>query len=263
MLQKNLDSFNPEKLRGDGAFIVFSQPKVIDGMERYRLVSCKAGKTEEKMISRDDFMNYFQNNIYHPADIFIPCGGRPSTINIVNWQDYLPQGKPSSQAIVEGANSFFTPEARQKLQDAGILIVKDASANKCGVITSSYEILSGLMLNEAEFKAEKQELVSEVMAKLKSHAQHEAEWLFSQYNAQPTHLTELTERLSRAINSKNVEISAYLDEHPEMITDDLVLAHLPQIFSEKYADRIGEIPQQYKKTIVAVELASRIILSTE
>jgi glutamate dehydrogenase len=259
MLQKNLDSFNPEKLRGDGAFIVFSQPIVVDGMERYRLVSCKAGKIQEKMISRDDFMSYFQNNIYHQADLFVPCGGRPSTINIVNWQDYLPAGKPSSRAIVEGANSFITPEARQKLQDAGILIVKDASANKCGVITSSYEILSGLMLTETEFKAEKQELVKEVMEKLKSHAQNEAAWLFNQYNTKPTHLTELTERLSRAINGKNVEVSSYLDEHPELITDKTVLEHLPQIFSEKYADRIAHIPQQYKKAIVAVELAARII----
>ncbi len=259
MLQKNLDSFNPEKLRGDGAFIVFSQPIITDGIERYRLVSCKAGKIQEKMISRDDFMSYFQNNIYHQADLFIPCGGRPSTINIVNWQDYLPAGKPSSRAIVEGANSFITPEARQKLQDAGILIVKDASANKCGVITSSYEILSGLMLTEAEFKTEKQELVKEVMEKLRSHAQNEAAWLFNQYRKKPTHLTELTERLSRAINSKNVEISAYLEKHPELITDKTVLEHLPQIFSEKYADRIANIPQQYKKAIVAVELASRII----
>jgi len=50
-----------------------------------------------------------------------------------------------------------------------------------------------------------------------------------------------------------------LDKHPELITDKTVLEHLPKIFSEKYADRIANIPQQYKKAIVAVELASRII----
>jgi glutamate dehydrogenase len=259
MLKENLDSFNPAKLRGDGAFIVFSQPTIIDGVERYRLVYRKAGKIIEKMIGRDDFMSHFQNNIYHYADVFIPCGGRPSTINIVNWKDYIPNGKNSSKAIVEGANSFITPDAREKLQDAGILIVKDASANKCGVITSSYEILSGLMLNENEFKKEKTKLVSEVMEKLEAHAKNEAEWLFFQYNAKPIHITALTEKLSRAINKKNVDISAYLDKHSEIITDKTILEHLPRIFSEKYSDRVSRIPTQYKKAIIAVELASRII----
>jgi hypothetical protein len=106
-------------------------------------------------------------------------------------------------AIVEGANSFITPEARGKLQDAGILIVKDASANKCGVITSSYEIMSGIMLDKDEFKAEKEELVKEIMIKLKSHAVGEAEWLFANYKAAICHMTGLTEVLSRRINEKN------------------------------------------------------------
>jgi len=259
MLKSNFDSFNPEKLQGDGAFMVFSHPEKIDGLERYRLVRCKDGKHNEKMISRDDFMGYFKNNIYHHADVFIPCGGRPSTIDIVNWQNYCPNGKNSSLAIVEGANSFITPDAREKLQDAGVLIVKDASANKCGVITSSYEILSGLMLSETEFKAEKQQLVKEIMRKLKDHACHEAEWLFTQYNATHTHMTKLTEQLSKAINHKNVEISTYLNSHPEMITDQLVLSHMPHIFKRKYSDRIADIPYEYKKAIVAVELASRIV----
>lgn len=259
MLKLNLDSFNPEKLQGDGAFIVFSQPKNIDGVERYRLVCCKHGKHYEKMLGRDEFMGYFQNNIYHAADIFMPCGGRPSTIDIVNWQNYCPNGKNSSRAIVEGANSFITPAAREKLQSAGVLIIKDASANKCGVITSSYEIISGLMLSEAEFKADKQILVKEIRQKLKSHACQEAEWLFAQYNSKEIHMTALTEQLSRAINRKNVEISAYLENHPEIITDQLVLAHLPRLFTQKYQDRITNIPYEYKKAIVAVELAARII----
>ncbi len=258
-LKENLDSFNPEKLHGDGAFIVFSKPIIINGMERYRLVRCNAGKIQKEMIGRDDFMRHFQNNIYHQADVFIPCGGRPSTINIINWKDYIPNGKNSSKAIVEGANSFITPEAREKLQDAGILIIKDASANKCGVITSSYEILSGLMLSESEFKKEKQRLVAEVMKKLEGHAKREAEWLFQQYNKKSIHITKLTEHLSLAINNKNIEISAYLDKHPELITDKIILQHLPGIFKKKYSDRVSLIPEQYKKAIVAVELASRII----
>lgn len=67
------------------------------------------------------------------ADAFIPAGGRPNTINGDNWRNFLdPEtGKPSSPLIVEGANIFNTPEARENLfQHAGVVIVKDSSANK-------------------------------------------------------------------------------------------------------------------------------------
>ena len=79
------------------------------------------------------------------ADLFIPAGGRPETIDRENWERYLlPDGTPSARAIVEGANSFITPEARVQLQRKGVIIMRDASANKCGVISSSYEIIANL-----------------------------------------------------------------------------------------------------------------------
>ena len=259
VLKTNLDSFKPEKLKGDGAYIVYSKPQMVEGIERHRMISCRGGKLVEKMLSRDEFMKLFQNNLYNYADIFIPCGGRPSTIEISNWQDYCPGGKNSSLAIVEGANSFITPAARDKLQDVGIWIVKDASANKCGVITSSYEILSGLMLDPEEFKSVKKELVAEIMNSLKNSACREADWLFSQFNVSGSKLTALTEQLSRQINAKNVAISNYLSTHPELIQDEIILDHLPEIFRQKFSDRLDRIPAEYKKAIVAVELAARIV----
>jgi len=259
VLKKNLDAFNPEKLKADGAYMIFSQSKPSPEGDRYQLVYRKHGKISKKMINRDEYMNYFQNNIYNYADVFLPCGGRPSTIDISNWENYIPNGVNSSKAIVEGANSFITPEARAKLQDAGILIVKDASANKCGVITSSYEIMSGIMLDKDEFKAEKQELVKEIMVKLKNHAVGEAEWLFANYKAAICHMTGLTEVISRRINEKNEAISAYFTKHPEMLDDQVILDHLPSIFAKKYKDRIDRLPAEYKKAIASVELATRII----
>jgi len=76
------------------------------------------------------------------ADAFVPCGGRPGTIDITNYKHFLREdGTPSSPLVVEGANLFITNEARKALFDeAGVVIVKDSSANKGGVITSSYEI---------------------------------------------------------------------------------------------------------------------------
>ena len=72
------------------------------------------------------------------ADLFIPAGGRPETINEGNWKRFLlPDGSPSSRVIVEGANSFITPAARLELQKKDVVLMRDASANKCGVISSS------------------------------------------------------------------------------------------------------------------------------
>merc|ERR1712216_390328 len=90
------------------------------------------------------------------SDVFVPAGGRPNTIHAGNWEQFLDPatGEPSSPVIVEGANIFITPEARQNLYEkAGVKVVKDSSANKCGVITSSYEICSSMLLDEAEFLA--------------------------------------------------------------------------------------------------------------
>lgn len=76
------------------------------------------------------------------SDAFLPCGGRPGTVDITNYKHFLrADGKQSSPLIVEGANLFITADARKALfEEGGVVIVKDSSANKGGVITSSYEI---------------------------------------------------------------------------------------------------------------------------
>ncbi len=54
--------------------------------------------------------------------------------------------------VVEGANSFFTPDARTYLDAQGVVLVKDASANKGGVTSSSLEVLAALTLNDQEYQ---------------------------------------------------------------------------------------------------------------
>ncbi len=255
VLKANLDSFDPAKLQGDGAYMLFSKEE----NKKYRLVERQKGKNFERKVDRNEYMSIFQNNLYNYADIFMPCGGRPSTLNINNYMDYLPDGVPSSRAIVEGGNSFITPDARIKLQDAGIPIVKDASANKCGVITSSFEILSGLLLSEEEFRKEKDAIVSEVLEKLANLAQGEAEWLFTAHNETGKYLTDLTEELSSTINSKNFAIAEYFTQNPDKLDDRIILAHLPRTLATKYADRIDRLPAEYRVVIASVELATRII----
>ena len=232
------------------------------GDEFHRAVEVRKGKKVEITLTRDEFMRRFQCNLEPYADVFIPCGGRPSTINIANWDRYVKREGRGQLAVVEGANSFITPDARIELQKNGVLIVKDASANKCGVITSAYEILSGLMLDPKEFIKVKPVLVPQVMEKLAATASREAEWLFSMRHTTGRLMTELTEELSRSINAKNIQISEYLDKHPELITDSIILDHLPAIFRKQYKNRLNRIPAEYRKVIVSVELATRIIYNS-
>ena len=255
----NLDSFNPEKLHGEGAYMIFNKPRRTEAGDLFRMATIQHGKLVDKEIDRDDFMYLFQNNICHKADVFIPCGGRPRTITPANVPAYAPNGVPSSRAIVEGANSFISPEARLELQKLGVVIVKDASANKCGVITSSYEIISGIILDEKDFQSVKTTLVREVMDILRRRADDEAEWLFAHFTPGGKPMTELTEELSGAINAKNRELRKFLEDNPQYVTDELILSHLPRIFSRRFRTNLKRIPASYRRAIASVELASRIV----
>ncbi|KAG5460275.1 MAG: hypothetical protein BJ554DRAFT_7694, partial [Olpidium bornovanus] len=54
------------------------------------------------------------------------------TINGENWHQFLDaEGKPVSRLIVEGANIFLTTEARKRLSDKGVVIIKVRTASFC------------------------------------------------------------------------------------------------------------------------------------
>lgn len=57
----------------------------------------------------------------------------------------------TSPYIVEGANLFLTQDARLRLEKAGCIVYKDASANKGGVTSSSLEVLASLAFDEQGF----------------------------------------------------------------------------------------------------------------
>ncbi len=99
----------------------------------------------------------FRNNFHllpiSSADIFVPCGGRPEAVNVSNVGSMYDSktGKPRFKAIVEGANLFFSEQARMHLEKNGVIVIKDASANKGGVTSSSLEVLSALALSDDAF----------------------------------------------------------------------------------------------------------------
>src|SRR3990167_35542 len=79
--------------------------------------------------------NFHLDEILNGVELFVPCGGRPAVVNSSNvqqlWSAEL--GRPRFRYIVEGANLFFTHEARLKLEEWGVILFKDASAGaeKC------------------------------------------------------------------------------------------------------------------------------------
>jgi len=83
--------------------------------------------------------------------------------------------------ITEGANSFITPAARSEIQKKGVIVLRDASANKCGVISSSYEIIANLLMTAKEFLAHKEAYVQDVLAILEKRAEEEANLIFRRY----------------------------------------------------------------------------------
>jgi glutamate dehydrogenase len=197
------------------------------------------------------------------ADAFVPGGGRPATINESNWRDFLVDGKPSSPIVVEGANLFLTPEARTALSGEGVLIMKDSSANKCGVICSSFEIDACMVLSDGEFLAIKDRYVADVLVRLRALAREEADLLLAEGRRHPTvPLPELSVRMSKVMNAAAVAIAAALPEWPESsrtLAEALVEEHLPPTLVSVAGPRIRErIPATYLTWLKAKRLAANI-----
>jgi glutamate dehydrogenase len=198
------------------------------------------------------------------ADAFVPAGGRPETLNGSNWATFfLPDGSPSSRLVVEGANLFLTSDARQKLFERGVCVVKDSSANKCGVICSSYEVLASLLLSEAELIAIKPTFVAEVIERLRLVARLEAEQLIEAQRAHPTvPLFELSVALSREINRLTDAVLSVMPrleaEDPDIISA-VLLSYIPASLLEAAGARLGTLPPSYRAAVVATALASRLV----
>lgn len=198
------------------------------------------------------------------ADAFIPAGGRPNTINIVNYKKFLKEdGIPSSKLIVEGANLFLTPDARQALNDeAGVVIIKDSSANKCGVITSSYEVCAAMLLSEDEFCINKERLIHEVLEKLRDYARKEAEILFRERDHTGHAIPETSIKLSKTINMVADALVDHLNQVSKTERDSLLFTffnHLPRTLADIASDRLERIPEQYVKNAIASTIASKIV----
>ncbi|MCP8899683.1 NAD-glutamate dehydrogenase domain-containing protein [Gilvimarinus xylanilyticus] len=228
---------------------------------------CKVGPNG-RVLSIDEPGGIEARNTLHcrlHTDVFVPAGGRPGTINEANAKYYLnAEGRPASQLIVEGANLFLTPRAREWLTRQGVFIVKDSSANKCGVICSSYEIAAGMMLNEAAFLRIKPEFVEQVTQKLRALALLEAKTLFREFYFHPeSSLAQLSMQLSQEIITLTDTIARLIDSEkvsPTGVCRSLLLEFFPQSLLHKAGDRaLDKLPASYYARAMASVLASRIV----
>jgi glutamate dehydrogenase len=267
ILKDNVDRFSPDRLN-EGGLILYAREQKKEGLvDLFKMVTREKDRLRETWVSSDEFHGTFENLIFsHYTDVFIPCGGRPETIHMANWQKLFDEnGNPSTRAIVEGANSFISPKAREEIQKHGIIILKDASANKCGVICSSYEIIGGLLMKDREFLDHKDAYVSDVLKILEKRAVDESGLIFRRHaqSQDKTLYTDISDHISREINELTDKVYSYLLANPERVVKPpyakTLLLHLPFFLREKkkFRDRIKGLPLKYRIAMVSTEIATR------
>ncbi|KAF2487053.1 Glutamate/Leucine/Phenylalanine/Valine dehydrogenase-domain-containing protein [Neohortaea acidophila] len=221
------------------------------------------------------FRNTFHLRNQEHYDVFVPCGGRPESIDFSSASRLISEGKSTIPYIVEGANLFITQEAKLRLEKAGCIVFKDASANKGGVTSSSLEVLAALSFSDAEFLSHMcvqpdgtvpqfyQEYVKGVQAIIQQNARFEFEAIWREHEASGTPRSLLSDRLSEAITKMDEELQqTELWENVDLRRSVLEDALPPLLLRDIGLDKILErVPENYLRAIFGSFLASRFIYS--
>lgn len=203
------------------------------------------------------------------ADVFIPCGGRRKTLqesNVATFfraeQESMGGGSlssfllPSSQLVIEGANLYLSQGARDVLERAGVLVIRDSSANKGGVICSSYEVFAQLTIGEEQVGVYKVQIAQEVLAKIAHLCRLEMTLLLNTHKKTglPCSL------ISKQISTKILEVASKVRDElsDEEIADCVDIFALP-IIKKLAPQAIVALPNSYKHAIAAKFLASRFV----
>lgn len=266
--EKPVKYYDPEKI-SEGGYLIDKSIKR-SPTPLIQQTSClhkKNGKVVEEWLSGSE-LNYIIQHAIHrlKTDVFIPAGGRPRTLKESNYREFLDdQGSPSSKIIIEGANLYLTQQARYALEKLGVLIVKDSSANKGGVICSSFEVLCLLALGPYEFIHHKNQLIKEVLERIRECCLNEVKLLLKTHKASKEFLTDISEQISQRINRYKYEILDHLEKI--QLTKDVGDSYircflrycLPTLRNEFLDKLIKEIPDTHKKAIIADYIAATCV----
>jgi glutamate dehydrogenase len=223
----------------------------------------------------EDFRNKFHLHPLAHADLFVPCGGRPAAVNITNWTLLLDErGQPKFRIIVEGANLFITEEARLRLEGRGVLIIKDASANKGGVTSSSLEVYASLAMTDEEYESQmrvrdgrlpefRRRYIEEIQKTIQHNARAEFEALWREHEATGKPLTLLSNELSDRINAiTDAAVASGLSKDSALMARIVKLYTPPCLLELVGLENIlSRVPENYLKAIAATTVATRFIYS--
>ncbi|MBF0413857.1 MAG: NAD-glutamate dehydrogenase [Desulfamplus sp.] len=185
-------------------------------------------------------------------EAFIPCGGFKDTINHANVQNFVNNFK-ELKFIVEGANVFFDDASRRYIAaSTNIKQIKDSTANKGGVFSSSIaEVLTAFLLGEdyedklLKDVATKWALTKDIMLLVQKYSAAETDMLIKIHDANPSvPLFELSEKTSEQI----------------FALQDICEANLSTILADEQI--VWKIMENYIPQILITKLGKEAVLKT-
>jgi glutamate dehydrogenase len=226
-----------------------------------------------RVASGYNFRNAFHLDPRAAADLFVPCGGRPDSVHINNvHQLFDGKGRPRFKYVVEGANLFFTAEARLALEKAGVILFKDASANKGGVTSSSLEVLAALSLSDDEFHHDfcirrgnvpefYKTYVEQVQERIVNNARAEFECIWRENDRSATPRSLISDQLSEKINRLNDRVAQSSLWQHEILRQKILQETIPRVLLERVGLEaiISRVPAAYLRAIFGAQLASTYI----
>jgi glutamate dehydrogenase len=220
------------------------------------------------------FRDTFHLSKYSAADLFVPCGGRPNAVHAGNVNEmYRPDGSVKFKYIVEGANLFFSPDARRILEASGVLLFKDASTNKGGVTSSSSEVFASLAMDAQDHDLHMcvdhgqtppqfyQDYTQDILRAVRLNADCEFKIIWGQM-AKGVSSVDASDRLSAKINFLTDTIFADLDliNDRAIIEKTLCKAIPPSLLAHVGFENIwNNTPRNYLMAMVATWLASKYV----
>eukprot|EP00796_Vickermania_ingenoplastis_P001325 gene1324-770_t len=274
--------FDKSKLSKDGFLVLVDE-------ENVRLPDGTV--YEDGYTLRDEF--HFTK--YADADVFVPCGGRPRSVTIDNVAQFirvpdadgegmlegkyanLPPEMLKFKYISEGANLFMTQDARLALERCGVIIFKDATANKGGVTSSSLEVLAGLALSDEEHAkhmcvppgkeqpAFYKKYVQEIVQRVLQNARNEFDAVWSNWE-RDTKQSRLL--VADAISNRIVDVRAHILDSDlfgdKRLVKYILREYVPKTLLEVVPiEKVLErVPVNYQHAICAMWLASHYVYST-
>lgn len=229
--------------------------------------------TGEIVINGTSFRNGFHLRDNGFTDCFVPCGGRPESIDLSTVNKLIVKGKTTIPYIVEGANLFITQDAKLRLEAAGCILFKDASANKGGVTSSSLEVLASLSFDDKGFVENMcvgadgqtpefyKAYVKEVQAKIQDNARLEFEAIWREHKKTKIPRSTLSDTLSIAITKLDEELQQTDLWKQEELRRSVLQDALPKLLLEKIGldTIISRVPETYLRAIFGSYLASRFV----